>query len=146
MSTGFGARGEDDCAIYQQHFSDDMPCLDDHLDTTRGFQRARDVFFQSLLSSRIVLATRLHAAISSAMCGVPTVAIAYERKVAVTFAELGLGDFVVSPAASAETIAHAGRMALSPAGRDAFERARATRHTVRRNLVSALAPLAVRPH
>ena len=59
---------------------------------------------QALATNQLVLGTRLHAALLAVAIGVPTVAIAYERKVQDAFVDLGLREFLVPPDVDAETL------------------------------------------
>ncbi len=52
----------------------------------------------------VVVAARLHAAVVSLHLATPTVAIAYERKVAGVMEHLGLGAFVWTPGMPARTL------------------------------------------
>jgi polysaccharide pyruvyl transferase WcaK-like protein len=138
MAVGRGSAGaESDLALYERHFSDLLGCHDSHL-LEAPFGQAMATWCQLLSRQRLVLATRLHAALPSVLAGVPTVAFAYERKVAETFHQIGLGDYVVGVDAPARAVVDVIARALSEAGTHDFaaaqikarEQGRIARHAV----------------
>lgn len=123
MSHGYGANREDDREVYEQYFEQLLPISAAHLEQSE-FGSLSNEWFALLARQELMVATRLHAALPSVMCGVPTVAIAYERKVAETLKQLGLGAYVVHPLAPAEDFIRICDAALSASGRRDFARAR----------------------
>lgn len=97
MAFGRGANGEDDRDIYDREFSAELELAANPLDGRGRLADALDEWLGTLATYRLVLGTRLHAAIPALALGVPTVGIAYERKVNDVFVDLGLERFVVQP-------------------------------------------------
>jgi polysaccharide pyruvyl transferase WcaK-like protein len=104
MAYGRGARGEDDSTIYDRAFRDVMDVAASPLDGNGPLAGALDGWLASLATHRLVIATRLHAALLAVALGVPTVAIAYERKVHDAFVDLKLDRFVVNPDVDSQTL------------------------------------------
>ncbi|MER6757898.1 polysaccharide pyruvyl transferase family protein [Micromonospora echinofusca] len=104
MAFGRGAHGEDDRVIYERAFRDLLDLDSTPLDGSRPLVGALRDWLQSLATNQLVLGTRLHAALLAVAIGVPTVAIAYERKVHDAFVDLGLREFLVPPDVDAETL------------------------------------------
>jgi len=124
MAFGRGARGEDDRSLYERDFRDRMELLANPLDGHAPLAGALDEWLRTLATHRLVLATRLHAAVIAVALAIPTVAIGYERKVIDAFADLGLDRFVVPPEVGSETL-H--RTAIMAAGAPAAFRAASAR-------------------
>jgi polysaccharide pyruvyl transferase WcaK-like protein len=123
MAFGRGARGEDDREIYRRAFAESMDLGGNPLAESRPFADSLADWLAALTTHRVVIATRLHAALSSVALGVPTVAVAYERKVRDAFADLRLSEFTVEPNADAEALYEAALVAMQ--SRDAFVEAAA---------------------
>lgn len=93
---------------------------------------------------RIMLTVRLHGLILGGLMGVPSVAVAYDRKVAEAAHALGLGDYVVpiedvTPATLADAVARLASDGERPAAvRAAVEAIRARRTTVAARIVEAV--------
>ncbi|MET7818397.1 polysaccharide pyruvyl transferase family protein [Micromonospora zamorensis] len=104
MAFGRGAHGEDDRVIYERAFRDRLDLDSTPLDGSRPLAGALRDWLQSLATNQLVLGTRLHAALLAVAVGVPTVAIAYERKVQDAFVDLGLSEYVLPPDVDAETL------------------------------------------
>ncbi|MFC4065153.1 polysaccharide pyruvyl transferase family protein [Actinoplanes subglobosus] len=113
MAYGRGANGENDGTVYERSFSDVMGIVTSPLDGDRPLSATLDDWLAGLASYRLVMATRLHAALLAVAMGVPTVAIAYERKVLDAFHDLGLGDYVVGKDVDADTLYRTSAAALS---------------------------------
>jgi hypothetical protein len=112
MAFGRGARDEDDRVIYRRAFRDSMGLADNPLAGTRPFAESLADWLAALTTHRVVIATRLHAALMSVALGVPTVAIAYERKVGDSFSDLRLSDFAVGPDADSRTLYQTATLAM----------------------------------
>jgi polysaccharide pyruvyl transferase WcaK-like protein len=97
MAHGRGAEGEDDRSIYRRDLYRLMNAVPNPLEGNGLLTDGLDDWLHALAGHRLVLATRLHAALMAVALGVPTVAIGYERKVRDAFADLGLDRFVVAP-------------------------------------------------
>jgi polysaccharide pyruvyl transferase WcaK-like protein len=123
MSRGYGASGEDDVEIYDRYLADVMPTSATHLEE-RPFAELAKAWFELLARQQLILATRLHAAVPSVMCGVPTVAFAYEHKVSETFKQLGLSEYVMDVGASADDVMRVAEAAISESGLRDFANAR----------------------
>ncbi|WP_326558383.1 polysaccharide pyruvyl transferase family protein [Micromonospora sp. NBC_01796] len=106
MAFGQDAQGEDDRDIYRRAFGNVLGLAGNPLNDREGttLAGALDGWLTALAGYRLVIGTRLHAAVMAVALGVPTVAIAYERKVHDAFVDLGLGRFVVGPDVDAETL------------------------------------------
>ncbi|MEV6349555.1 polysaccharide pyruvyl transferase family protein [Actinoplanes sp. NPDC051851] len=104
MAYGRGANGENDATIYDRAFRDTLDVATSPLDAEQPLAVNLDGWLTDLASYRLVLATRLHAALPAVALGVPTVAIAYERKVLDAFHDLGLGEFTVGKDVDADTL------------------------------------------
>jgi len=104
MAYGRGARGEDDRTSYDRAFSDALELAGMPLATGEPLDGWLDGWLRTLGTYRLVIATRLHAAVLAVALGVPTVAVAYERKVADAFTDLGLSRYVVGTDADAATV------------------------------------------
>jgi Polysaccharide pyruvyl transferase len=113
MAFGRGARGEDDRVIYDRAFHETMDLAGNPLAGVGPLAPALDGWLRMLCGYRLVIATRLHAAVLAVALGIPTVAVAYERKVAGAFTDLGLERYVVTPDVDSQTL-H--RAALTAAG------------------------------
>ncbi len=93
---------------------------------------------------RIMLTVRLHGLILGGLMGVPSVAVAYDRKVAEAAHALDLGDYVVpiedvTPATLADAVARLASDGERPAAvRAAVEAIRARRTTVAARIVEAV--------
>jgi hypothetical protein len=121
MAYGRGAQGENDTTIYEREFSRVMELAPSPLDTGGPLSASLDRWLVGLAGNQLVLGTRLHAALLAVALGVPTVAIAYERKVNDAFVDLGLERHVVQPDVDAATLY---RVAAETAGaRDEFQKA-----------------------
>jgi polysaccharide pyruvyl transferase WcaK-like protein len=122
MAYGRDANGEDDRELYAADFAGSLSLATTPLDEAGTLSSTLDGWLRGLGRYRLVLGTRLHAALMAVAMGVPTVAIAYERKVHDAFVDLGLQPFLVGPDCSAEQLLSASlRAADHP---DAFQRAR----------------------
>ncbi|RZT82923.1 polysaccharide pyruvyl transferase WcaK-like protein [Micromonospora violae] len=104
MAFGRGAHGEDDRVIYDRAFRDLLALDQTPLDGSQPLAGALRTWLQALATNQLVLGTRLHAALLAVAIGVPTVAIAYERKVLDAFVDLGLSEYVVPPDVDADTL------------------------------------------
>jgi polysaccharide pyruvyl transferase WcaK-like protein len=104
MAYGRGARGENDGTVYEREYRDTMELVPSPLDGRGPLAGALDGWLRTVATHRLVIATRLHAALLAVAVGVPTVAIAYERKVHDAFVDLGLGQFVVGADVDADTL------------------------------------------
>jgi polysaccharide pyruvyl transferase WcaK-like protein len=104
MALGSGARGEDDRASYEQHFRDLMGAVPNPLSGPGPLAGALQPWLCTLAGYHLVIAARLHAALMAVALGVPTVAIAYERKVRDALGDLGLGGYVTAPDAGPEVL------------------------------------------
>ncbi|MFC7548035.1 polysaccharide pyruvyl transferase family protein [Plantactinospora sp. GCM10030261] len=113
MAFGRGANGEDDRVIYERAFRGLLDLDSTPLDGSRPLAGALGDWLRSLATNQLVLGTRLHAALMAVALGVPTVAIAYERKVHDAFVDLGLADYVMSPDVDAETLHQAATRAVA---------------------------------
>jgi polysaccharide pyruvyl transferase WcaK-like protein len=103
MAFGRGARGEDDRTAYAP-LAGSLDLLGNPLHG-HGLLGARlDDWLRELGGHGLLVGTRLHAVIMAIALGVPTVAVAYERKVADTLTELGLERFVVAADVDADTL------------------------------------------
>jgi polysaccharide pyruvyl transferase WcaK-like protein len=124
MAYGRGARGEDDSTIYDRAFREVMDVAASPLDGGGPLAGALDGWLARLATHRLVIATRLHAALMAVAVGVPTVAIAYERKVHDAFVDLKLERFVVNPDVDSQTLYRAATTAVESTGvfRDASAR------------------------
>jgi len=132
MAYGREAQGEDDREIYAADFGSDLRLAWSPLDDGQGLRSGLDPWLRSLAAYQLVLGTRLHAALMAVAMGVPTVAVAYERKVRDAFVDLGLSDFMVDPDCSAGQLHQtAVRAAGTP---EAFREARV--RLVRQGLVA----------
>ncbi|SNS72345.1 Polysaccharide pyruvyl transferase family protein WcaK [Asanoa hainanensis] len=96
MAYGRGARGEDD-AVHARALPDLTDVVANPLDGSGSFDKGLDDWLRRVAARRLVLGVRLHATLLAVAMGVPTVAIAYERKVHDAFVDLGLGRYVVDP-------------------------------------------------
>jgi hypothetical protein len=115
MAYGRDANGEDDREIYAADFADALGLATTPLDRTGSLATNLDAWLRELSTYRLMLGTRLHAALMAVAMGVPTVAIAYERKVHDAFVDLGLQQYLLSPdCSSAELLATALRAADNP--------------------------------
>ncbi len=94
MAFGRGARGEDD-AVHAGALPDLADVVANPLTGAGPFGPGLDDWLRRLAGQRLVLGVRLHAVLLAVAMGVPTVAIAYERKVHDAFVDLGLGRYVV---------------------------------------------------
>ncbi|MEV4534296.1 polysaccharide pyruvyl transferase family protein [Asanoa sp. NPDC049518] len=112
MAYGRGARGEDD-AVHARALPDLTDVVTNPLDGAAPFATGLDDWLRRVAERRLVLGVRLHAVLLAVAMGVPTVAIAYERKVHDAFVDLGLGRYVVDPYVDPATL-H--RIALRAAG------------------------------
>ena len=121
MAYGRGAQGENDTTIYEREFSRSMGLAPSPLDTEGPLSASLDRWLTGLAGHQLVLGTRLHAALLAVALGVPTVAIAYERKVNDAFVDLGLERYVVQPDVDAATL-HRVAMQTVAAG-DEFHKA-----------------------
>jgi polysaccharide pyruvyl transferase WcaK-like protein len=115
MALGRGARGEDDRDIYERAFRDSLDVVETPLASNQPLADTLGGWLAALTSHRVVIATRLHAALLAVALGVPTVAVAYERKVLDAFAELRLSRFAVGPDADAETLHQRATLAMRSA-------------------------------
>ncbi|MFI6761353.1 polysaccharide pyruvyl transferase family protein [Micromonospora sp. NPDC050417] len=108
MAFGQDARGEDDRDIYRRAFGDVLGLAGNPLDSRNEgpLAGALGQWLVELAGQRLVIGTRLHAAVMAVVLGVPTVAIAYERKVHDAFVDLGLERFVVAPDVDVKTLHH----------------------------------------
>jgi polysaccharide pyruvyl transferase WcaK-like protein len=113
MAFGRGARGEDDRILHERHFRGVLDLADNPLAEAGPLAPALGGWLCALGGYRLVVATRLHAALLAAALGVPTVAVAYERKVRDAFADLGLGRYVVPPDADASALYRAATVAAA---------------------------------
>jgi polysaccharide pyruvyl transferase WcaK-like protein len=104
MAHGRDANGEDDREIYEAAFKDRLALAGNPLTLGGDFGVNLESWQRDLAGNRLVIATRLHAALMAAALGVPTVAIAYERKVLDAFVDLGLEKFVLEPGCGADDI------------------------------------------
>ncbi|MFY1636511.1 polysaccharide pyruvyl transferase family protein [Solwaraspora sp. WMMB335] len=77
------------------------------------FGAALDEWLARLAGHRLVIGARLHAVLPAVALGVPTVAIAYERKVLDAFADLGLADYALGPDTDAEAMHRAALAAVA---------------------------------
>jgi polysaccharide pyruvyl transferase WcaK-like protein len=111
MAYGRDAHGEDDRAIYDRAFADALDVVATPLDGDAPLAGALDEWLGTLATNRLVIATRLHAAVMAVALGVPTVAVAYERKVHDAFVDLNLERFVLGPDVGSETLHRAARLA-----------------------------------
>jgi polysaccharide pyruvyl transferase WcaK-like protein len=111
MAFGRGATGEDDRAAG----GPDLPVAPNPLADGGRLGPGLDRWLRNLAGYGLVVGVRLHAVLMAVALGVPTVAIAYERKVADAFADLGLARFVVDPTADAATL-HRAALAATTAG------------------------------
>jgi polysaccharide pyruvyl transferase WcaK-like protein len=119
MAYGRDTQGEDDATIYDAAFRDELDLVANPLAAPFGegnrFDVVLDEWMTRLAGHRLVIGARLHAVLLAVTLGVPTVAIAYERKVLDAFTDLGLADFVLLPDADADTLhATALRAAAAP--------------------------------
>ncbi|MFI5916321.1 polysaccharide pyruvyl transferase family protein [Dactylosporangium sp. NPDC051541] len=121
MAYGRGAQGENDTTIYEREFSRVMELAPSPLDTGGPLSASLDRWLVTLAGNQLVLGTRLHAALLAVALGVPTVAIAYERKVNDAFVDLGLERYVVQPDVDAATLYRVA--AETAAARDEFQKA-----------------------
>lgn len=112
MAHGRGAHGEDDRDIQRRAFGG-LETVPNPLAGGGLLADGLDGWLRTLAGYRLVLATRLHAALIAVALGVPTVAIGYERKVTDAFADLGLDEFVVPSTVDSATL-H--RLAVRAAG------------------------------
>ena len=94
MARGRGSKSENDIEVYDKYLRDDGLMLLDPLGSGLQFEQCLGTVVATIRCSRVVIATRLHAAIVSVAAGTPTVAIAYEYKVQKVFDDLGLCDYV----------------------------------------------------
>jgi polysaccharide pyruvyl transferase WcaK-like protein len=104
MAFGRGAQGEDDRDIYDRAFHDVLELAPNPLDGTGKLAAALDEWLGGLATYQLVIGTRLHAAVMAVALGVPTVAVAYERKVLDAFVDLKLSRFVVPPDVDTDTL------------------------------------------
>ncbi|NUT22827.1 MAG: polysaccharide pyruvyl transferase family protein [Hamadaea sp.] len=104
MAYGRDANGEDDREIYAADFAAGLALGRNPLDSDQLIRESLDSWLTGLGAYRVVLGTRLHAALMAVAMGVPTVAIAYERKVRDAFVDLGLSDFLVGPNCTARDL------------------------------------------
>lgn len=124
MALGRSARGEDDREVFERYFKNSINMRSDHFQC-QAFRESLQRWFDLLAEQELLIATRLHACIGGVLCGVPTVAISYERKVEKTFAALDLSDYVVGLDTSFDELMSACHAARSPAGRRQAAAARA---------------------
>jgi polysaccharide pyruvyl transferase WcaK-like protein len=116
MALGRGARGEDDRDV---RLAEPLGLVENPLTRAgngvrpAGLAAGLDEWLRALGRHDLVVATRLHAAVMAIAVGVPTVAIAYERKVGDSLTDLGLERFVVGPDVDGDAL-H--RTALEAAG------------------------------
>ena len=103
MAHGHGAQGEDDRDIQRRAFGG-LDTVPNPLALGGPLAEGLDGWLATLAGYRLVLATRLHAALIAVALGVPAVAIGYERKVTDGFADLGLEEFVVPSTVDSETL------------------------------------------
>jgi polysaccharide pyruvyl transferase WcaK-like protein len=94
MALGRGARDEDDRDV---RLSEPLDLVENPLTRGGRLAPALDGWLRALGGHDLVVAMRLHAAVMAIALGVPTVAVAYERKVGDSLADLGLERFVVAP-------------------------------------------------
>ncbi|WP_117210268.1 polysaccharide pyruvyl transferase family protein [Allorhizocola rhizosphaerae] len=113
MAYGRGAHGEDDREIYAEAFRQTLGLAANPLDRPGDFRAGLDDWLRRLGGYRLVLATRLHAALMAVSLGIPTVAIAYERKVHDAFVDIGLEKFVLPPECAAAEMRAAALLAAS---------------------------------
>jgi hypothetical protein len=103
MAFGRGARGEDDRTAAPP-LADGLDQIDSPLRSNGLLATRLDGWLRELGAQGLVLGTRLHAVIMAVALGVPTVAVAYERKVGDAMADLGLARFVVAADVDADTL------------------------------------------
>jgi polysaccharide pyruvyl transferase WcaK-like protein len=103
MAYGRGARGEDD-AVHAGALPGLTGVVANPLAGAGPFGPGLDDWLRHLAGQRLVLGVRLHAVLLAVAMGVPTVAIAYERKVHDAFVDLGLGRYVVGTTVDAATL------------------------------------------
>jgi polysaccharide pyruvyl transferase WcaK-like protein len=114
MAFGRGARGEDDRAAYAP-LAGSLDVLENPLHA-HGLLAARlGDWLRALGECGLLVGTRLHAVIMAIALGVPTVAVAYERKVGDTLADLGLERFVVAADVDADTLHRTAMAAIGSA-------------------------------
>jgi polysaccharide pyruvyl transferase WcaK-like protein len=99
MAAGRNASNENDLEVYQKYFAKSLNLGNFPLSLGSVSDGISD-WASSLRNNRIIIATRLHAAILAVSQAVPTVAFAYERKLSVVFEQLGLGAFILPVTAS----------------------------------------------
>ncbi len=125
MALGHRAVGEDDVDVYERYFRNVVPCDASHFELG-PFSDSVVRWFELISNLDLVIATRLHAAISGVICGVPTVALSYERKVRETFGAWGLNDYVLNVDADIDAVRGACVAARTERGRRDFASARQT--------------------
>jgi polysaccharide pyruvyl transferase WcaK-like protein len=114
MAFGRGARGEDDRTAYAQ-LAGSLDLLENPLHGNGLLGARLDGWLRALGGYGLLVGTRLHAVILAVALGVPTVAVAYERKVADTLTELGLARFVVTADVDAATLHRTAMAAVASA-------------------------------
>ncbi|GIF52137.1 polysaccharide pyruvyl transferase WcaK-like protein [Asanoa ferruginea] len=114
MAYGRGAQGEDD-AVHARALPDLADAVANPLEGGGPFGPALDDWLRRLGAHRLVLGVRLHAVLLAVAMGVPTVAIAYERKVHDAFVDLGLERYVVGTGVDAGTLHRTARAAVDDA-------------------------------
>jgi polysaccharide pyruvyl transferase WcaK-like protein len=103
MAFGRGARDEDDRTAYAP-LAGSLDLLENPLHGNGLLAPRLDGWLRALGAHGLLIGTRLHAVIMAIALGVPTVAVAYERKVGDTLADLGLERFAVAPDVDAVTL------------------------------------------
>jgi polysaccharide pyruvyl transferase WcaK-like protein len=120
MAVGRNASRENDLEVYQKYFAESLDLANFPLSLGPVSDNLSD-WTRSLRNNRLVIATRLHAALLAVSQAVPTVAFAYERKLSVVFEQLGLGAFILPVTASPAQAEAVCERALQ--GQEPFQRA-----------------------
>jgi polysaccharide pyruvyl transferase WcaK-like protein len=114
MAFGRGARGEDDRTAYAP-LAGSLDLLDNPLHGNDFLAARLDDWLRALGGHGLLVGTRLHAVIMAIALGVPTVAVAYERKVGDALTDLGLERFVVAADVDADTLHRTAMAAVASA-------------------------------
>jgi len=112
FALGRGTPGEDDRAAMGEGALARLSVIEPPFEA-RPFGPAFAAWIDQVRACRIMVATRLHAAVIALALGVPVVAIPYERKVATTLTDLGLGGCLLRAGVAAPQVRTAIDAALS---------------------------------
>jgi hypothetical protein len=117
MAFGRKAAGEDDRSVHMRPGSggralgDVVTAADNPLAAPGPLAPGLAGWLRGLAAYDLVVGVRLHAVVLAVALGVPTVAVAYERKVHDSFVDLGLARFVVAHDIDADGMNRAARAA-----------------------------------